>query len=91
MIDKELELNEQGRARRRFLKQAATVAWASPFIVTMMSRTAHAQQVCGTQALDADPPFALFCQVSQPCGTVTVCVPDPAAGTPGVGKPCICA
>lgn len=83
-------LTEEGQARRRFLKQAGTVAWASPFIVTMMSRAAHAQTtVCGTQALAADPPFALFCNVTQPCGTAIPCVPDPT--DPGAGNNCICA
>ncbi len=83
MIDRESELNEQGRARRRFLKQAATVAWASPFIVTMMSRTAHAQPiVCGTQD-------ASGCNLTGlPCGTAGACVPDP--GNPGIGNDCIC-
>ena len=88
MIDKELELNEQGQARRRFLKQAATVAWASPFIVTMMSRAAQAQTICGTQALDANPPFALFCNESAPCGTAAVCLPDP--DDLGPGGNCLC-
>ncbi len=83
MIDKELELNEQGQARRRFLKQAATVAWASPFIVTMMSRTAHAQPiVCGTQGPTA-------CNLTGlPCGTTAVCTPDP--DNLGLGNDCIC-
>ena len=83
MIDKELELNEQGQARRRFLKQAATVAWASPFIMTMMSRTAHAQVVCGTQTLNS------LCDLGgTPCGTAAVCAPDP--DDLGPGGNCIC-
>jgi hypothetical protein len=32
--------------RRRFLKQAATVAWATPFILTMTSERASAQASC---------------------------------------------
>lgn len=89
MIDKELELNEQGHARRRFLKQAATVAWASPFIVTMMSRTAHAQPQCGVQALDGDLQNpGILCTVTAPCGTTAACLPDPT--DPGVGNACFC-
>lgn len=88
MTEHEHELNEQGQARRRFLKQAGTVAWASPFILTMMSRSAHAQAVCGIQALDANPPFALLCNETQPCGTAQVCVPDPDAL--GAGNNCLC-
>lgn len=77
-------LNEEGQARRRFLKQAGTVAWASPFILTMMSRTAHAQAVvCGTQDLSS------LCELTgTPCGSTQVCVPD---GIPSPGGDCICA
>lgn len=81
---KEHELNEQGQARRKFLKQAGAVAWASPFIVTMMSRTAHAQPGCGTQ----DPTELGGCLVTAPCGTTQVCAPD--ATNLGVGNPCLC-
>ena len=80
MTDKELELNQQGQARRRFLKQAATVAWASPFIVTMMSRAAHAQGQCGTLNLSS------LCDVDTPCGSPGVCLPTSV--TPG--SPCTC-
>jgi hypothetical protein len=83
------KLTEEGQARRRFLKQAGTVAWASPFIVTMMSRAAQAQTTCGEQALDVDPPFALLCTNVTPCGTAQACVPDPT--DPGPGNACICA
>ena len=77
------ELNEQGQARRRFLKQAGTVAWASPFIVTMMSRAAHAQVVvCGVQDLDS------VCGVGQGCGTAQVCAPE--GGIPDPGGNCTC-
>lgn len=90
MTEHEIELNEQGQARRRFLKQAAVVGWGAPMIVTMMSRAASAQpQQCGTTALDlsVDPP-ALFCNVTQGCGTALVCAPEP--GVPGAGNPCFC-
>ncbi|MDQ4125759.1 MAG: hypothetical protein M3134_09195 [Actinomycetota bacterium] len=81
MTQHDIELNEQGQARRRFLKQAATVAWASPFIVTMMSRAAHAQPIqCGVQDLDS------LCGVGQGCGTAQVCAP----GELGPGNPCFC-
>ncbi len=35
--------DEQNQSRRDFLRQAGTVAWATPFILTMASSTAHAQ------------------------------------------------
>jgi hypothetical protein len=88
VIERHDGLTEEGQARRKFLKQAGTVAWASPFIVTMMSRAAHAQATCGTQALDANPPFALLCNETQPCGTAQLCVPDP--DDPGPGNNCLC-
>lgn len=84
MTEHQIGLNEEGQARRRFLKQAGAVAWASPFIVTMMSRAAHAQdQVCGTQDLDG-----LCNLVSMPCGTTAVCAP--VGGIPDPGGDCVC-
>lgn len=76
-------LSREGQARRRFLKQAGTVAWASPFIVTMMSRAAHAQAPCGT--VDPDPPN--LCLVTTPCGSTQTCLPDP---NPLNAGDCIC-
>lgn len=84
------ELSEEGRARRRFLKQAGTVAWASPLIVTMMSRAANAQgSPCGTQdfTIEGGAPL-FFCHVAAPCGTTQQCVPDEANFGPG--NPCVC-
>lgn len=89
MSERHEGLTEEGQARRKFLKQAGTVAWASPFIVTMMSRAAHAQTTCGVQVLDANPPFAILCNQTSPCGTAVACVPDPT--DPGAGNACICA
>lgn len=78
-------LSQEGRARRRFLKQAATVAWASPFIVTMMSHRAYAQLQCGTQ----DVGELGGCVITNPVCSPGPCVPDPT--DPGQGNPCICA
>jgi len=57
---------DEGIARRRFLKGAATVAWATPLILTMNPVPAHAQSclpnggpcdACvGMPCCDADPP-----------------------------------
>ena len=38
--------DEHNQSRRDFLRQAGTVAWATPFILTMASSTAHAQASC---------------------------------------------
>lgn len=84
--------DESVRSRRRFLKQAATVAWASPLIVTMMSRAASAQPTqCGTLQLFSLPGGGsqLQCQVSQPCGSTQACAPG-AGSFLNPGDPCFC-
>ena len=40
-------MSDHDESRREFLKQAGTVAWATPFILTMMSPSALAQASCG--------------------------------------------
>lgn len=69
MEEHEQDLTEQGESRRRFLRQAGTVAWATPFIVTMMSRTALAQDApCGIVDIDEG-----VCVTTTPCGSGLVC------------------
>lgn len=88
MTERELDLSEEGRARRRFLKQAGTVAWATPFLVTMMSRGAAAHHnVCGT-AQPAPPPYFVTCGQSDPCGSGFYCSPQSPDWAPG--DPCHC-
>ncbi|MFN2589016.1 MAG: hypothetical protein ABR613_12985 [Actinomycetota bacterium] len=82
MDERDQALSEEGRARRRFLKQAGAVAWGAPLIVTMMSRAALAQPGCGTQTA----PNA--CNITTPCGSPALCAPDP--DNLGIGNPCIC-
>lgn len=84
MSEHEQKLSEEGQARRRFLKQAGTVAWASPVLVTMMTRAASASHitVCGTATIGGG------CTVATPCGSTSVCLPDPA--NPGIGNNCLC-
>lgn len=90
---KDRALSEEGQARRRFLRHAATVAWASPLVVTMMSRAAHAQgQVCGTYGVEFDPVTQVprfGCTIEQPCASTFVCGFD-SNNPPGVGGSCIC-
>lgn len=81
---------QQGRtaaneSRRRFLRQAGTVAWATPFVVTMMSRAAHAQlSSCGTKI---DGVGTTACIVTTPCGTSLSCR---GAAIQMAGAPCFC-
>jgi hypothetical protein len=71
--------SEQGLERRRFLKGAATVAWAAPMILTMAARPAGAQvgasclpnggpcDACtGMNCCDADGPADGGCCCSDP-------------------------
>lgn len=37
---------DRNRTRRDFLRQAGTVAWATPLILTMAAPSAHAQTSC---------------------------------------------
>ena len=39
-------MSDQTASRRDFLRRAGTVAWTTPFILTMTARTAHAQTSC---------------------------------------------
>lgn len=39
-------MSDHDQSRRDFLRQAATVAWATPFILTMAAPSAHAQGSC---------------------------------------------
>jgi hypothetical protein len=38
--------HDHDRSRRDFLRQAGTVAWAAPLILTMAAPSAHAQTSC---------------------------------------------
>ena len=90
MADPHETAHEEAGSRRRFLKQAATVAWASPMIVTMMSRSAMAQPAqCGTLLLFSQPGGGsqLRCAVTQPCGSAQNCQPT---GFLNPGDPCFC-
>jgi hypothetical protein len=55
--------DKRAESRREFLKQAGTVAWAAPLILTMAAPSAHAQTSCIPEG--------------SPCGNVVggVCVP----------------
>lgn len=41
-------MSDETRSRRDFLRQAGTVAWATPFILTMAAPSAHAQVSCAS-------------------------------------------
>jgi hypothetical protein len=68
--------------RRRFLKQAAGVAWGVPVLLTLMSGPASAQEgaVCGTKNPEA---IGELCDVTTPCATGFRC-------SPSTGQTCIC-
>lgn len=88
MDENDQVVSQEGRARRRFLKQAATVAWGAPLVVTMMSRAAQAQgTVCGEYVVNPDPtlPFAT-CITFAACGSATSCQPTSQVS----GSDCTC-
>ena len=88
MSDDAGRATEDGIERRRFLKGAATVAWATPLILTMTSGPAYAQSclpnggpcdACqGMPCCDADPPADGGCCCSDAnapgCGGICVAV-----------------
>lgn len=83
MEDKGIGSGQIGR--RRFLQQTATVAFASPVIVSMMTSGAAAQDVeCGTKSGGAG---SVDCNVTTPCATDEECRGLPAGP---MGTPCGC-
>lgn len=90
MSDDAGRFTEDGIERRRFLKGAATVAWATPLILTMTAHQAGAQAMSclpnsgpcdactGMPCCDADPPDDGGCCCSDAlvpgCGGVCVAV-----------------
>lgn len=86
VVSDEQGLSAEGESRRRFLKQAGAVAWASPLIVTMMSRAAQAQDVieCGTKIGGTG---TTACTVTTPCGSPLQCLGNPLGAA---GSTCTC-
>src|SRR5918999_989320 len=90
MSDDAGRIAEEGIERRRFLKGAATVAWATPMILTMTAHQAGAQAMScipnntpcdacqGMPCCDEDPPDDGGCCCSDAnapeCGGVCVAV-----------------
>ena len=74
--------------RRRFLQHTATVAFAAPVIVSMMSGAAKAAGIgdqCGTKATNT--PGDTACNVTDPCTTGLECHGLPLGNA---GSPCTC-
>lgn len=73
---------DQARSRRDFLKQAGTVAWATPFILTMAAPSAHAQVSCapaGTGCGAWSSEFEVCLPLAPPvfcCGDCVHVLPD---------------
>jgi hypothetical protein len=79
----------QGQDRRKFLKQAATVAWASPLILTLSASRAGAQNIsCVPRGFMCGTWNGSICVANPtPCCTGEHCGP---VSTEIVGGPCIC-
>jgi hypothetical protein len=77
----------QGIERRRFLQHTATVAFAAPVIVSMMSGAARAAGIgdqCGTKTGGVGD---TTCNVTEQCSTGLECHGLPAGPA---GTPCTC-
>jgi hypothetical protein len=82
----ELAVTAEDASRRRFLKQAAAVTFATPVVVTMLSNSAKADHAtCGTVVITGDIPG---CSGGATCGTGGVCTP-PTPPTPGAACTCV--
>jgi hypothetical protein len=63
--------------RRRFLKGAATVAWAAPVIATLSTSPAYGQsEVCGRKDDNGNCPTAPCAQSPQTCKPVNDTSPN---------------
>jgi hypothetical protein len=83
-------VSDQTRSRRDFLRQAGTVAWATPFILTMAAPSAHAQVSCapaGTQCGTWSSPL----DMCVPVGNALVCCGDCQRAAPPQEQFCLCA
>lgn len=73
--------------RRRFLKQASTVAWATPLILTMTGSTARAQAIsCAPKNIQC----GVYVAVNGTCIPTTTCCNDCLPLVPETGNPCFC-
>ena len=70
--------------RRRFLQQTATVAFAAPVIVSMMSGAAQARPQCGTKVEGGQ---STACHTTSACTTGFECLGEPGAF---IDSPCFC-
>lgn len=73
--------------RRRFLKRAGTVAWATPLILTMAGGTARGQ------AFSCAPPSTqcgVYVAINGSCIIEEVCCNDCLPLVPETGNPCFC-
>ena len=79
---------DDGLSRRTFLRHAVVAAWASPLIVTMLSRSASAatSRSCGTKI---GGPGTTDCRVTAPCGG-TAAIGCKASLAAAAGTPCVC-
>lgn len=103
MTDDRGPSTDEGVERRRFLKGAMTVAWATPLVLTMTARQAGAQAMScipngapcdactGMNCCDASGPADGGCCCSDPnvpeCGGVCVAVDANCTSIPSPGHP----
>jgi hypothetical protein len=77
----ERQENSAGFDRRRFIKGAATVAWATPLVLSMGAGTAHAQPPSPGACLGANArPEGCPCTTSAQCLDGCCCGPELGGG-----------
>lgn len=88
-MEEQQRIAGSGIERRDFLRNTATVAFAAPVIVSLLSGPARAQvggigEECGTKSGGVG---STTCNVTAPCGTMLECRADP---TNQLSDDCFC-
>ncbi len=93
-MDEQANQATQGMDRRRFLRHAGTIAWATPVVMTLSSKAAWAKPPCTPRGETCGRVVSVsggqgVCSLSgfANCCTACTCKPPKRAK---VGKPCKC-
>lgn len=76
-------------SRREFLRQAATVAWATPFILTMAAPSALAQVSCSPAGVQCGT-WSTPLNACVPLGNAVLCCGDCQRAAPPEDQFCRC-
>lgn len=82
-------VSDHDQSRRDFLRQAATVAWATPFILTMAASSAHAQISCAPAGTGCGT-WSPALQTCLPAAQAVICCGDCEHAAPPNDQFCVC-